>query len=476
MSFISNKGKGINKDRISVTKLGKSSLLTNEIPSLRLRLAEIVGEYDPKLKTIFLDGSSNKSKSVKDDDRIHCPTILIFLESANKLNIKAIHWKNFSLSGKPLPILLEFCGKYISLNTLRLESAQLQESDIKLLETFLKSNSNITDLDLSGNTYRSNFSSLLIDTKLKYLTLKFCNIDHEGLRDLIQPLKSAYHHSLIHLNLTSNIIGDIGAEEIASLLRINRVLISLNLCRNNITNDGATRILESLQSFHLNTEEISKRRMICYQYYIQKYEQMKAYTAPDPSLTTLVSEDLKSSSLSSAVKVKSKKSSKMREKKASKLSTSLVDLSSKSFSRTNTYAPSNIFIPPIADISDLVEVLDYQSAYHPFVKETMLDGFDFICRGNFVLKHLNISFNLLTEDILGRVCEMLMYQMSNGSSQEGLNNIIIYGNRFKSETAERMLLEIYDLLSLKMTNSSSGSLSIKGSKRDLRSRSKSSTQ
>ncbi|KAL3288162.1 hypothetical protein HHI36_002612 [Cryptolaemus montrouzieri] len=102
-------------------------------------------------------------------------------------------------------------------------------------------------------------------------------------------------------------------------------------------------------------------------------------------------------------------------------------------------------MPPIAELSDLVATLDYQSAYHPFVSDTTLEVYDFVCRGNFILNHLNLSFNHLGADTLSDIHAVLTYQLTNGSSIEGLKSITVDGNHFQSDGTEQLQQEIADI-------------------------------
>ncbi|KAL3288160.1 hypothetical protein HHI36_002611 [Cryptolaemus montrouzieri] len=319
------KNKVASKEKVSLAKLAKYNPLNNDMQLFRASLWEVIKDYEPKLKALYQDAISSKTRLPRDDERCYCPVIILLLESVHKQVIKAINWKNFPMSGEVFLTFISFCEKYNTLNTLRLEDSCLQEDDITLLAIFLRSNSNVTDLNLSGNSYQKNFNSLIIDNKLKYLTLKFCGINDEGIAQLIKPLKNAFQPVLLHLNVSHNNIGEKGAEQIAAMLRVNRILISLNLGCNKITDLGAKKILSSLQSFRLNQEEISKRRKIYYQYYIIKFKELKeSGLSVSPSVETKLL-TTKTSSTSTMKLLKGQRSSKSKQRR--KLSRSATSLS-----------------------------------------------------------------------------------------------------------------------------------------------------
>lgn len=118
-----------------------------------------------------------------------------------------------------------------------------------------------------------NFDLLLKDTKLRKLSLRFCGISEDGAKSIAQRINFfAPELQLMHLNLSSNFLGDEGVASIARSLRVNRSLSILNLADNQITDKGCERIVESLQSFALKLFEIRLRRMRIYDYYKRKQE------------------------------------------------------------------------------------------------------------------------------------------------------------------------------------------------------------
>ncbi|XP_045460099.1 leucine-rich repeat-containing protein 71-like [Harmonia axyridis] len=458
MSSSSNTKNKASKDKVSMLKLAKSNQVSNDLQGFKISLNEVIHDYDPKIKVIYQDALLSKTRLPKDDERIHCPVIIVVLESAQKQVMKAILWKHYPLIGEALSTFLSFSEKYLTINSLKFEDTCFEEADTKLLTVFLKANPNVTDLNMNGNKYNKNFKYLITETKLKYLSLKFCSINHENLAEFIEPLKNAYKIPLVHLNLSNNNIGDAGASVLADVLRVNRILISLNVAANNITDEGAKHILRSLRLFSLNQDEISIRRKIYYQYYMHKHQEVAAYS----SNTTYEEDDkisLSRSSTFSATRMRSKTRSTKKSRKSSKSVASLSELSTRSFNtpREISSAPAKPTSPvvPQADSADLIATLDFQSAFHPFVKETTPNGYQFFCRGNFVLARLNFSFNHLTTDVLKDIHEILQYQKSTGSIEEGLRSISIYGNNMKSEETEKLEKDLADILLLKIGRTAS---------------------
>lgn len=120
----------------------------------------------------------------------------------------------------------------------------------------------ITEVSVNGNPNKyQNFHLLLKDTKLSFLSLRFCKIDADGMKKIADRINSYLPEAgLIHLNVSSNFLGDEGAEYIADALRANRTLLVLNLADNQITDKGCEKIITVLQRFPLNQSEIKLRR------------------------------------------------------------------------------------------------------------------------------------------------------------------------------------------------------------------------
>lgn len=145
----------------------------------------------------------------------------------------------------------------------RLEFCNLTDYQIEILADVLASSNSITEVSVNGNPNKTqNFHLLLHKTKIICLSLKFCSIDSKGIEKISNEL---YHHlesNLLHLNLSSNSIGNEGIEHVVHFLRINRTLISLNLANNKIYDSGCLQLIIPLHMFPLNFEEIVIRRRI----------------------------------------------------------------------------------------------------------------------------------------------------------------------------------------------------------------------
>jgi Ran GTPase-activating protein (RanGAP) involved in mRNA processing and transport len=63
---------------------------------------------------------------------------------------------------------------------------------------------------------------------------------------------------VLSLNLSTNMLGDKGAEHIADALKWNRTLLTLNLTNNKIGDVGVAKIATALTEFPLTHEQVTR--------------------------------------------------------------------------------------------------------------------------------------------------------------------------------------------------------------------------
>ncbi|CAF0960341.1 unnamed protein product [Adineta ricciae] len=128
--------------------------------------------------------------------------------------------------------VLNFC--YVGLN---------QQTTIALVE-LCQGIKNLKYVSLDGNPQASDYFYHLIendDSKILHLSLRYCNMTDLGVERLANALgnMSKQNWKLLTLDLSGNRIGDNGGKSLATALRYNRTLISLNLSSNCLTDQSA---------------------------------------------------------------------------------------------------------------------------------------------------------------------------------------------------------------------------------------------
>ncbi|KAL8568352.1 hypothetical protein ACOMHN_040925 [Nucella lapillus] len=152
------------------------------------------------------------------------------------------------------------------LHTINLWEVGLTGDTLQQLASFLPLCANVRNLILDGNTVKEeNFSSLIGEESiLQNLSLRYCGMTNKGAHGIGMALGTAKtaNTKLMSLNLSGNLIDDVGAEYIATGLKMNRSLLSLSLNSNQISDKGAAKIAEALSRFPLSHEEVVERRRL----------------------------------------------------------------------------------------------------------------------------------------------------------------------------------------------------------------------
>ncbi|CAG9769842.1 unnamed protein product [Ceutorhynchus assimilis] len=157
---------------------------------------------------------------------------------------------------------------YSSMTCLKLEFCNIGADHIIILQDSLKTKNIITELSLVGNPIKEQSYYRLIYCGLKSLILRFCEITDRGLKKIAREFLN--HDSdfatLIHLDLSSNMIFDEGCKYIATILKCDRTLQSISLIDCKITDVGCATLISCFNKFALNFEEVYKRRTIRLEY------------------------------------------------------------------------------------------------------------------------------------------------------------------------------------------------------------------
>ncbi|KAL2725950.1 leucine-rich repeat-containing protein 71-like [Vespula maculifrons] len=296
----------------------------------------------------------------------------------------------------------------------------------------------LRDLNLDGNpNVQENYHLLCKSVgNLLYLSLQFCKITDEGVKKIAEELQYAdppNEPKLLALNLGNNRIGDLGALEIGRMLRTNRSVQSLILTGNRICDDGAALIIQELNMSKLTHNEIVDLRRRRFDALISQEKKLIDLNKTNEKKVSKVVEDLPNLEIS-----QTRKNSKVLKKSNKSKKLSLSNSSSKITVQENS---KNVSQLPTLRKDSPIEI------DHPFGKESTATGGVIRISGNFVLKHLNISFNHLSGVIIKQLLACLLYQtyIMMSDTSKGLLYVRIEGNEFKQED-EKDLMELEEIL------------------------------
>ncbi|XP_050297330.1 uncharacterized protein LOC126736816 [Anthonomus grandis grandis] len=282
-----------------------------------------------------------------------------------------------------------------TLTTLKLDYCNLKASNLTTLQDSLNSKKTITELSICGNPNREQNFFCLLHCGLKVLNLRFCQINVEGLKNLARAYLNTppYISSLIHLDLSHNMVFDEGCTYIANILRCDRNLLSINLTDCKIGDEGLKTLLSSFVEFSLNLDELYFRRKIRMEYY----------------------------KLTSNLKLPVFYSNTISE----------------------------------AEIKDKLATIEALLSKHPLIIEAYEENGEIICKGNYSLRHFNIAYNPLTEESLNLLVKTLMEQNLLHGNGKGLTRIVLDGTPSHLDECENVKNTIYDLLVTKRMRVSS---------------------
>lgn len=269
--------------------------------------------------------------------------------------------------------------------------------------------SNITEIVLDGTFIsEANYHTLLTESYLKHLSLAKCTINDDVVKTITDKLKKPWPASkvLSALNLSSNRITDVGAKYLADMLRTNRQLSYLNLADNMITDEGGLRIMDSLDEFPLDAQEIEDSMARYVEYLKQKNDLIDTYII-----------ELQKTKLD-----RIPKRSKVIKKSKMEVSLQYVYLEK---SMVETAADAQI----IQEKAEAMAAKHLGLFYDPFApNNTRTRNGVVYCCGNNTLCYLNVAYNNLTYASVKKLREVLYAQMYLKRFPKGLIKVVIEGN------------------------------------------------
>ncbi|XP_063363268.1 uncharacterized protein LOC134651737 [Cydia amplana] len=343
-------------------------------------------------------------------------TCLIDTENAIQLTIvysRAGHAVEIAIDGCPFPINRKLTDVislslpyHTRLNKLICKGKGLDHGVIVEIVKMMQF-SNLTDICLDNTFVPQGTYYVLLDQALalRCLSLSKCKINDIVCKKIAERLEynGPASRNLRILNLSCNLITNIGAQALGHSLRTNRYVMHLNLCGNSITSVGAGYLLEPLSEFPLSTDEIKERIRRRRDFYSKKTAIPKF---PTSTCTNLSIENGKN------------KDEKSPQKNSSFDSKTFVNL---------TDSDKKVVSEDFSDPSNLV----------------FKNGRSFSI-GNLTLCSLNLGYNCLDYTILSKIIDVLIYQKDQDRTlrRTGLLRIVIEGNNLPVSCEEYSKIEM----------------------------------
>ncbi|XP_047995206.1 uncharacterized protein LOC125233288 [Leguminivora glycinivorella] len=332
------------------------------------------------------------------------PLTIVYSRAGHAIEI-AINASTFPINRQLTNVISLLLPYHTRLNKFTCQGKGVHSSDIAEIVKMLQF-SNLTDICLDNTFVPQGTYYVLLDqaSSLKCLSLSKCKINDTVCKIMAERLQcnGPASRNLRMLNLSCNLITDVGAQALGNSLRTNRHIMHLNLCGNGITNVGAGYLLEPLSEFPFTADEIKERIRRRRDFYNRKADIPKSPTSTNTNLSTDNGKDnkakpfLKNSSINSKINV------------------NLID--------------------------EKVVVDDFSDPSNTIFK----NGCSYSI-GNLILCSLNLGYNCLDYTVLSKIIDVLIYQkdQARALTRTGLLRIVLEGNNLPVSCEEYSKIEMY---------------------------------
>ncbi|CAH0599079.1 unnamed protein product [Chrysodeixis includens] len=279
--------------------------------------------------------------------------------------------------------------------------------------------SKITDICMDYTYLREANYHVLLDHKgLKTLSISKCKITDTVLKTICNKLMypNTACKTLFALNISTNIITDVGAKYLADMLRTNRNLSYLNVADNGITDEGAEHLFDCLSEFPLKPNELLAKRTR-HMAYLKEKSEMIIKTVQELKINDYEKKMGRRKSVKPMVSLKKKE----KEMVAPEAQRSLSHMDTMFLEKAEA----------------LVENIlgHFHDPYSP--EDTFFKDGQVYCYGNNTLSYLNVAYNNLTYSSLKKLCDVIVTQKYLARKPRGLVNVVIEGN-FLPERCEEL--------------------------------------
>ncbi|XP_055878705.1 leucine-rich repeat-containing protein 71-like isoform X9 [Biomphalaria glabrata] len=379
------------------------------------------------------------------------PSVQVEMDNPDKFDtVTEVYVRGWKIDATMMEIFRQCWLTLDRLHTINLWNTGLTESTLHTLATFLPQCLNLVNVVLDGNTVKEeNWSELLgLESLIQHLSLRHCKITDKGAEKIGKALGHAKwcNTKLITLNLSGNLIGDVGAQALAEGLRMNRTLLSLTLMSNNIGDKGSEKLAETLSRFPLTHEEIVERRKLLSDRSSPERKSFDIFSLSQ-SYSSISGEDIKEKDAKEGTKtVKKDKEGDGRGSKskgsvvlkaALKVITSatIADATKSVTAKKDKKPGKGRPVPTDSEDADLMNSDGSDQLSALLENGEFMDGQYWIA-GNRVLVNLNLARNNIGEEGLAAILKAIQYQTTlalaneNKPGANGLLRLQLHKNNF----------------------------------------------
>ncbi|XP_039760353.1 leucine-rich repeat-containing protein 71-like [Pararge aegeria] len=272
----------------------------------------------------------------------------------------------------------------------------------------------------SNHVVEGNYSVILENVScLQTLSLRRCEIDDKVCKELANKLEygAPASKSLVSLDLTSNIISDLGAEALGKMLRRNRMLLQLCLADNRLTDKGAFYIFNSICSFALSKDDVRDLKLRYLKYCFRK---IKIHEQCEKEIVN---------------RLKQESDKENRPHKSPKKTKNRRDAGTSDFDKLTLMEQTEKMAKEF--INDFTDIFDNQNIN---IRRGRMYSI-----GNFKVCYLNLAYNNLSYFSVKKLNEVLKYQrtVNKPDKCKGLLKVVLDGNNIPKVCKEMAQIESY---------------------------------
>ena len=212
-------------------------------------------------------GFQEKQTWSDDSDHVNCLQV-DHLDPSDDRSVVAMYIRGWKVDVAMMGVLQQCWRAMTVLHSVHLWRAGLTAQTLTMLGSCLPLCTALHSLHLDNNLLVGLPLAHLLGrgTRLKHLSLRFCDLDDGDARRvgraLCRPVGRdvLVNTTLLTLDLSNNRVGDVGAAHLADALKVNRTLLVLSLASNAVGDEGARRVAEACSWFPVQGELLAVRR------------------------------------------------------------------------------------------------------------------------------------------------------------------------------------------------------------------------
>lgn len=218
-----------------------------------LRMLDETNETGCRELLDYVTDDNNDTMSITDKVVGASSFQALFPALLQRQSLRTISFKNAEVNDKVCGLIAQVVKENEHIKTVSLSGNLITSVGVKELVCALRRNISVTKLDLSNNKLRDDGVKVLSQVFSDHTNLEAVNLSGNGITDegvthfvdgLLKSTKenNGSVHYLPHIDLSYNLVGDEGCEQLKRLCGLNNTILSINLESNKIADAGGVAL------------------------------------------------------------------------------------------------------------------------------------------------------------------------------------------------------------------------------------------